>query len=154
LSTQALLRSRMRNLLAFRGLDREERKATLQAFLMLPVVAGAVKLRGLQRVQARLAVGPESRRSSHVEPVRLGHLVNRVAAPWRANCLTRSLVTWWLLGRAGVVGDLRIGVRQSDQGLDFHAWIEADGLVINDRSDIADEFTPFAHPIAPGQRFV
>ena len=71
--------------------------------------------------------------------------------PWKPKCLLRSMALGWFLGRKGVPFELKIGVPagQSVLGaggtLDFnaHAWVEYDGVVLNDKPDIADEFMPF-----------
>lgn len=73
----------------------------------------------------------------------------------RASCLTRSLLLGWLLRRQGFESELRIGVRMIDGGLDAHAWLEKNGVPINDAPSIVADFAPFATPIAfelPGQR--
>jgi hypothetical protein len=47
-------------------------------------------------------------------------------------CLTRALALARLLGRRGIVTDLRIGVRTEDGRLEAHAWVESMGRVLND----------------------
>ena len=64
--------------------------------------------------------------------------------PFLATCLTRSLVLTWMLRRRGVRSDLRIGVHLARGTLYAHAWVECDGVPVNDRADIATEFAPFA----------
>jgi hypothetical protein len=49
----------------------------------------------------------------------------------RAACLQRSSVATWLLRRSGVRADLVIGYRSVP--FESHAWVEVDGLVVNDR---------------------
>lgn len=57
-------------------------------------------------------------------------------------CLPRTLGLRWLLGRAGIPTDLRIGVaRQGDQLL-AHAWVERDGLPVGERSGELSSFHP------------
>ena len=87
---------------------------------------------------------------------RLAWLVEAAArrGPWPANCLQRSTVLWWLLRRRGVETDLRIGVRRrpgstGGESLLFHAWVEHDGLVLNDAPDIRSRFATFDRPIVP-----
>ena len=71
--------------------------------------------------------------------------------PWRPKCLVRSLTLGWFLGRRGIPFEVRIGVPggQSTIGAnrnpDFsaHAWVEHDGVVLNDKQDIALDFAPF-----------
>jgi hypothetical protein len=75
--------------------------------------------------------------------------------PWRANCLDRSVTLWWLLLRCGIASELRIGVRRrpgtpvGSRTLDFHAWIERDGDVLNDLPDVRQRFATFDRPVAP-----
>jgi hypothetical protein len=71
--------------------------------------------------------------------------------PWKPNCLLRSLALGWFLGRKGIPFEIQIGVPGGNAGVsdgsepDFsaHAWLELDGVVLNDRQDIAAEFSPF-----------
>lgn len=75
----------------------------------------------------------------------IGHLVNLASrcTPLPTNCLTRSLVLAWLLRRRGISFELRIGVRLSGGVLGAHAWVECEGVPVNDRDDIADDFSVF-----------
>ena len=73
--------------------------------------------------------------------------------PGRYNCLTRSLVVWWLLG-----GDrsahIRFGVSPDPAAaFQFHAWVEKDGVVINDTDDVAARYAPFAKPPSSAMGF-
>lgn len=127
-----------------------------EATLLLPAAGIAVKLWGVQRTQsylsARLGAPPAPcSAAAAIEGRRIGRLVNKVGGrwPWRANCLRRSLVVWWLLRRKGIAADLRIGVRPTGAVPDFHAWVEVGGSVVNDRADIKDEFSAFDRPILP-----
>jgi hypothetical protein len=46
-------------------------------------------------------------------------------------CLPLAMATQWLLGRRGVLTDLRIGVMRGDSGqLEAHAWVEQDGRIL------------------------
>lgn len=88
---------------------------------------------------------------------RLSWCVQVAAAygPWPANCLQRSVVLCWFMQRRGLPGDLRIGVRKDERGaLDFHAWVEHDGKVVNDRRDVVVRYAVFEGAITPaGARF-
>jgi len=83
----------------------------------------------------------------------VAHLVEVAAARgWpRPNCLHRSVTLWWLLLRRGVDTEIRIGVRRKEggDGLDFHAWVEHEGLVINDARDVRTRFATFDRAIVP-----
>ena len=71
--------------------------------------------------------------------------------PWRPKCLTRSLALGWLLTRRGIPFIIRIGVpsgqalQQENRPVAFsaHAWVEHDGIVLNDRQDVATQFSAF-----------
>jgi hypothetical protein len=135
----------------------------LQASLLFPLVALAVRRWGLRRVQERLA-GWDSRPTATLgagvaeeEARRLAWVVGVAAkrSPWRPNCLQRSVVLWWVLTRRGLDGDLRIGVRRrpgsppGSRHLDFHAWVERDSVVLNDSPSVQEQFATFGRAIAP-----
>ena len=68
--------------------------------------------------------------------------------PWRPKCLLRSLALGWFLARQGIAFEIRIGVPAGVVAagpIDFsaHAWVEFDGVVINDREDIAGDYATF-----------
>ena len=57
----------------------------------------------------------------------------------------------FLLRERGVPADLRIGVSKEapDEALLFHAWVEVEGQVVNDSTDVADRFAPFPGFVPP-----
>ena len=125
-------------------------------------MAFALQRWGLRWVQGRLTrpIVPSSH--THASPEGLNAArriawVVEVAArygPWPANCLQRSVTLWWFLARRGIPSELRIGVRRrpgatAGGDLDFHAWIEHGGLVLNDVSDVRRRFATFDAAIAP-----
>lgn len=65
----------------------------------------------------------------------------------RGKCLEQSIVLWWLLLRKRLPAELRIGVRQSDAGLEAHAWVEVQGNIVNDSEDVLTEYVPFREDI-------
>lgn len=127
----------------------------VQALIAIPVVTVQLKLTGLKRTQRRLAEFSRMRAAlpSRGTPDTWVRSVDRAAAYGllRPNCLQRSLVLWLLMRRRGFEPDLRIGVAppSSEEGVRFHAWLELDGSVINDRPTIAREFLPFGEPVMP-----
>jgi hypothetical protein len=137
--------------------------AAAQAAVVLPLAAMLLRRYGLRRVQARLVAVTPWRPAqigsdeSLTAARRLAWVVGAVAArgPWRANCLQRSVTLWWLLRRRGLTGDLCIGVRRrpgspsGSRTLDFHAWVEHQGHVLNDARDVRAQFATFGQPIAP-----
>lgn len=117
-----------------------------QAFLLLVLFDAVLRLGGLQRA-LRLArrLGASERASVwHDDDTNaVAHGVAMAAAfyPRRALCLEQSLALYVALGRAGAPAKLRIGVRP----LPFvaHAWVEIDGIAINEAPDIIAQLTPF-----------
>jgi hypothetical protein len=61
----------------------------------------------------------------------------------RATCLTQALALQSLLGSAGYVSTLRIGVAKEGADFHAHAWLECDGRIVIGGAE-ADRFTPFA----------
>lgn len=57
----------------------------------------------------------------------------------RVQCLQRAAVTTWMLRDRGVNAALVIGVRPMP--LEMHAWVEVDGVVVNDRPQYPRFFT-------------
>lgn len=76
---------------------------------------------------------------SIAEGVGLGASVWRLR---RTSCLARSTLTWWLCRRRGIGADLRFGM-SADGSRTGHAWVEVDGLVLDDAPDVASRYVAF-----------
>ncbi len=140
----------------YRALTRAERRVLWRSFFALPAVAVWLRVRGLGSLRAALARHDHRTRNARPGDIRspqiVGYLVNLAARRglWRANCLERSLVTCWIAVNRGIPADLRIGLRQDEDGeRRFHAWVEADGRVINDSPMVASEYQTFAGSLVP-----
>jgi hypothetical protein len=147
----------MSNRAKFSRLSKPEQRFLIQAFVLLPVLALALRSMGLRRTQvvlARLAPRPSGLESHDGDQLarRISRLVAAAAVngPYRANCLKRSLALWWLLRRQGLASDLRIGVRKGLRGIEAHAWVERGGRPLNDDVDVVRQYSPFPRPIVPG----
>ena len=119
------------------------------AWVWLPLFWLGLRFMGLPRLQACLQCRPVA-----ADPVQaltlpdiqaLGEAVNIAArhTPFPATCLTRSLLLGWLLRRTGVESQLRIGVRLTEGALAAHAWVECQGIPVNDRPDVGAQFASF-----------
>ena len=74
---------------------------------------------------------------------------------YRGNCLSRSLLLRSLLSREGIDGDLLIGVRSASSRIEAHAWVEYQGVVLNDQPNVRERYRPFDSPVLPaGIKFV
>ena len=131
----------------YRALPGREQIVLLGSLALLPVFWLALRLAGLQRFQGWLDRVPVAQREplSHAEAAALGVAVNRAAnhvfGP--VTCLTRSLLLRWLLRRYGTASDLRIGVRLEQGEFSAHAWVEMDGIPLNDRPEFVARYAIF-----------
>ncbi len=142
----------------FRQLQASERLLLAQALLLLPLAALLVRLAGFQRAQGLLARWTRLRPAHQEERLllrqgrRVAYVVDGAAryGPFRATCLPRSLVCWWLLRHQGIDTSLHIGVRKSpsDQ-LEAHAWVERHGQVLNDYGNVRERYQAFARAVVP-----
>jgi hypothetical protein len=122
----------------------------LEALPVCVLVAATLRWWGPTRV-ARLS-RPLSRPRVSGGSVDVHHVVvqvDRVAyhLRLRSPCLVRSATTQLLLARRGVTTVLRIGVRRDDEGLDAHAWLERDGVILNDTPENCARYAAFADPV-------
>ena len=137
----------------YRALPAREQKVLLASLALLPLFWLGLRLAGLRRFQAWLDRSPVAQRTplSQAEAAALGVAVNRAAnhVLGPATCLTRSLLLRWLLRRYGTSSDLRIGVRLEGGGLLAHAWVEKDGIPLNDRPEVVACYSAFDQPVVP-----
>lgn len=141
---------------SFFGWSAERRRLFQAAFLLLPLVRVSLWLLGYNRTQSLLTVRhqQESEVDDPARQVWLSEKAIRHARwylPIDANCLARSLVLKRLLDRQGIDTDLRIGVRQYEGDFEAHAWVEHEGRVVNDSTDIHEQYTAFQGPISLSQ---
>jgi len=142
--------TRMRHDFAkFRALSCAQRRVLLKAAMLLPCFWAGLQVAGLRRLRAWLDQ-PRPAGTGTFSPeeiATLARMVNAGArlAPCPVTCLTRSRLLDWLLRRRGVPSELRIGVRLHRGTLDAHAWVEVDGVPVNDRKDIGSEYEKFAN---------
>ncbi len=128
-----------------------ERKVLLIALLLLPITAIALQIKGFRWTQAfynKCSPNNISRNSvsSQLLEARSTARMVTIAAnhgPYRANCLKKSLVTWWWLTKKGIQSELKIGVNKEAGDFNAHAWIEFQGVVVNDRAEINEQFSIF-----------
>ena len=134
-------------LLQFHNLNVMQKRTVLAAWLWLPLFWLGLRLLGLPRFQAWLLNAPARSDLSLTLPVikALGEAVNIAArhTPFPATCLTRSLLFGWLLRRQNVASKLRIGVRMTQGMLDAHAWVECEGIPVNDSPEVNERFASF-----------
>ena len=96
---------------------------TARAFVLLPVVALAVRARGLRRVARRQLAAQGGMRVDEARAATLARAVHRAARVCRPSpsCLTRALTIARLLSREGLEARLTIGVSRAP--FEAHAWL-------------------------------
>ncbi len=149
----------LHRLARWRALAPAQRRTLVAACLAMPLFWLGLHAVGLKRTRAFIEGAPLGAASDGAPPAAqaraLGDLVNLAArrGPFRANCLTRSLVLQWLLRRRGIASQLRIGVRRPRGALDAHAWVEYAGVPVNDRADVARDYAVFGQlPVGSARR--
>ena len=128
----------------------------LRALAMLPLVSLSLRLRGfqptrstLQRTLARRTpqVGSDS---LNMKMVLAAHMVNAADRHGlvHPSCLAKSLTLWWLLGRQGITSRLRIGIRKQNDQLEAHAWVEREGVALNEPEERHHHYAAFDAALA------
>ena len=122
----------------FSALDGEARGMFLRAVVALPVISRSLRRRGFQATRASLSkrLSPaESLHSRDTARIETTVRMVRAAARYgigRVSCLEESLTLWWLLARQGIASELRIGVRKEREAFEAHAWVEREGVALNE----------------------
>jgi hypothetical protein len=149
----------------FRALERGARGLFLRAAVLLPFISLSLRLRGFRATQSSLqkhlpsATSSVSDRSelAPAQPIILTARMVRSAAhrTWgRPACLEQSLALWWLLGRQGIASSVRIGTRKTQQKFEAHAWVECDGMALNEPEEAHRHYAAFSEefPIVGGAK--
>ena len=70
-----------------------------------------------------------------------------IYGPCRGTCLAEALVVWSLLRRHGIDGDLQIGVRRCERGVEAHAWVAVQGQTVTEGENLIAGFVSFGRSI-------
>lgn len=139
-----------------------------RAVVLLPAISLSLKIRGFRATQNSLlgyrkqfqsgsqgeaAADRLPRESEYCRlTARAVHAAARNVSR-RATCLEKSLAIWSLLRRRGVASQLRIGARNFDGKFEAHAWVEHEGVAINEPEDLHRHYATFdtAFPVATSE---
>ena len=115
-------------------------------------VRTALARRGYGGVRDRLAARPRPVADDVAgaqQTARIAEAVMR-RLPAAPTCLVRSLVVWWLVG-GDALAVVRLGVAPGETGEAprFHAWVEVDGVPINDAADVSERYRAFEAAVPP-----
>jgi hypothetical protein len=137
---------------SFLDLDWSMRLRFLEAMAALTAVSGGIRLAGFGRTRSLLTQISPNDLTAHVVADDLDRVVSDLAwsvsaaahhAPFATTCLQRTVTLWWLLRRRGIESDIRIGTTRTNGGMHAHAWLERNGAVLNDDSEVGERFAAF-----------
>ena len=124
----------------YRALDPRARKLFGRAVTLLAGIALSLRLRGFSATNAALQKRLLAHAPREILPGNSAETVQKTcrmvsaAAAFvilRPTCLVESLALWYLLEGQGIPAQLRIGVRKAAQKFEAHAWVEFDGVALN-----------------------
>ena len=126
-------------------MDADARGIFLRATAVLPVISVSLKMRGFGATQEFLLrsfpIAPQTSQQDSIHVVddrKRTELTSRMVNAairhvWHAStCLEKSLALWWLLGRQGIACEVCIGARKQGGKFEAHAWLERDGVAVNE----------------------
>lgn len=68
------------------------------------------------------------------------------------NCLSRSLVLWWLLYWRGIEANIQIGTCKLQGKFQAHAWVEHLGQPLNAGPQVRQRYVAFDHVFVPDRK--
>jgi hypothetical protein len=141
----------------YKALDAESRTLFWRAVRLLPQVTVSLRLRGYAQTEASL----RSRAKSPLDTVvaeedlalkiaKSSRMVRAASqfGPIRATCLAQSLTLWLLLQQQNISSAIRIGVRKKDGRMEAHAWVERNGVTLNETDEVHQHYAPFEREFA------
>jgi hypothetical protein len=149
----------MTNLNKVGGLAPQDRRLLFQSVLLLPVIHFALLVLGYYRLRGvmekLIPLKPIDRPVSETEVLQRGREIARIVSIasqhglYKASCLRRSLLAWWFLRREGIQSEICFGVRMFNLKLDAHAWVERNGIVLNDSGDVHKYYRTLNNVLPP-----
>ena len=141
----------LENLRRFSALEPPAQKLFLRALVTLPLVGLSLKLRGFEGTRSKLRktvshAAPQIASDPLNKQIALtAHMVNAADRHGlvHPSCLVKSLTLWWLLGRQGITSQLRVGVRKEGGNLEAHAWVEREGIALNEPEERHRHYAAF-----------
>lgn len=123
----------------------------LKAACLLPFIELGLRLFKYKTIQTVLDYGLPVNifDRSHEAVAKARQIANivRIAAaqiPVVATCLPQSLVLCRLVQLQGIGCNLRLGAHVENGNLKAHAWVEVDGVPVNDTEDVRERFSPLS----------
>ena len=150
----------------FSALEPGARGLFLRALALLPLISLSLRIRGFRATQLSLhkyisdsqstppSAGTLTVDGKKAASVTLSARMVKSAAYsgfGNVTCLEKSLALWWLLGRQGIASNVRIGTRRTREKFEAHAWVECDGVALNEPEELHRHYAAFdeGFPILP-----
>lgn len=117
----------------------------LKIQLMIPLVSISIKLLGIKRTCHLMAYFGKPKSAgledslSNVKCLLKALRQGVEQTFWKGNCLSRSLVLYWMLKRRGISAEFYIGVKTQPE-FKAHAWVEHKGAPLNIRKKMRDRY--------------
>jgi transglutaminase superfamily protein len=111
----------------------------------LPLASIGLAMFGWRRLKVILQRISSAESSPNEIQQRAARITNAVGRrmPIPATCLQRSVTLWWTLGRRNIDSRVVMGIRKDKSDFHAHAWVEVDGVVINDQPNLRQNFVVF-----------
>ncbi len=146
----------LKSLRRFSALEWTAQTLFLRALVTLPLVGLSLKFRGFEATRSALRkrlsqTKPQTGSDSQHKQIALtAHMVNAADRHGlvHPSCLVKSLTLWWLLGRQGIPSQLRVGVRKEGGNFEAHAWVEREGIALNEPEDRHHHYAAFDAALA------
>jgi len=130
-----------------------EWRAMLLAMLLLPVVALSLRIveyNKTKNILSRFISDISGLKEPDPSEKEKACVIARMVAvaswhgPYRANCLKRSMVLWWMLARHGISSEIIFGVqKEKKDSFGAHAWVEYNGINLCDSNVIQQQVLAF-----------
>lgn len=128
-----------------------------RAVVLLPVVRISLRSRGYKKTQEWLERrlgerGMAERAGGRVASIGRTCRMVKAAAHYgigNSSCLDESLVLWYLLRKESVAASLRIGVRKEKEEFAAHAWVEHEGVALNQKEEMHRHYAAFEREFTP-----
>ncbi len=136
----------------YKALDPEARKLFWRAVTLLPLITLSLRLRGFKKTSQALQkklppAGPqEMTKEKRAEKVEKACRMVKAGARYgivHPTCLVESLALWYLLQRQRLSVQVRIGVRKISEKVEAHAWVEFDGVALNQTEGAHQHYAAF-----------
>lgn len=137
----------------YKALDSQTQRIFRRAAVLLPLVRTSLRLRGYNKTYASLQkrltpAGGEP--ADALAQLQSTCRMVRAAVYYsfaKFTCLEESLTLWYLLCQRGIPARLRLGVRKDDGKFEAHAWVEYNGVALNQPEALHRHYAAFEKDI-------